>query len=154
MTDGLDKATMANAYARWAPIYDLVFGKVFEHGRMASIEAAERIGGRILEVGVGTGISLLSYKRTNRLVGVDYSEPMLRKAHERVVDGHVTPLVDDYCTGLGRRLSEQSIQQRGLAAAEEAGKDGDGCNAGTAHGAAARRGERPPNGTARIGHAR
>ena len=29
MTDGLDKATMANAYARWAPIYDLVFGKVF-----------------------------------------------------------------------------------------------------------------------------
>ena len=38
MTDGLDKATMANAYARWAPIYDLVFGKVFEHGRMASID--------------------------------------------------------------------------------------------------------------------
>jgi phosphatidylethanolamine/phosphatidyl-N-methylethanolamine N-methyltransferase len=51
---------------------------------MAAIEAAERIGGRILEVGVGTGISLPDYARRNRIVGVDYSEPMLRKAHERV----------------------------------------------------------------------
>ena len=37
MTDGLDKATMANAYARWAPIYDLVFGKVFDEGRKSTI---------------------------------------------------------------------------------------------------------------------
>ena len=44
------------------------------------------IGGRILEVGVGTGISLPDYARCNRLVGVDLSEPMLRKAHERVAE--------------------------------------------------------------------
>src|SRR5262245_26428589 len=90
MTDGLDKKTMANAYARWAPVYDLVFGKVFDEGRKATIEAAERIGGRILEIGVGTGISLSSYKRSNRLVGVDYSEPMLRKAQERVRENNLT----------------------------------------------------------------
>src|SRR5437899_12019833 len=88
--DTLDRGAVERAYARWAPVYDLVFGKVFEQGRMASIEAAERIGGRILEVGVGTGISLLSYKRTNRLVGVDYSEPMLRKAPERVIENNLT----------------------------------------------------------------
>jgi phosphatidylethanolamine/phosphatidyl-N-methylethanolamine N-methyltransferase len=82
----LDKEIIAKAYARWAPVYDLVFGAVFEHGRMASIAAAERIGGRILEVGVGTGISLPGYARTNKLVGVDLSEPMLRKAQERVVE--------------------------------------------------------------------
>ena len=35
-----------------------MFGAVFERGRHAAIAAAERIGGRILEVGVGTGISL------------------------------------------------------------------------------------------------
>jgi ubiquinone/menaquinone biosynthesis C-methylase UbiE len=58
--------------------------KVFERGRKASIAAAERIGGRILDVGIGTGISLLDYARTNRVVGVDYSEAMLRKAYERV----------------------------------------------------------------------
>jgi phosphatidylethanolamine/phosphatidyl-N-methylethanolamine N-methyltransferase len=80
----LDRETIAKAYARWAPVYDLVFGAVFERGRNAAIEAAERIGGRILEVGVGTGISLPDYSRKNRLFGVDISEPMLRKAQERV----------------------------------------------------------------------
>ena len=69
----LDQATIAKAYARWAPVYDVVFGTVFERGRNAAIEAAERIGGRILEVGVGTGISLPDYARHNRLVGVDIS---------------------------------------------------------------------------------
>jgi phosphatidylethanolamine/phosphatidyl-N-methylethanolamine N-methyltransferase len=82
----LDKGTIAKAYARWAPVYDLVFGAVFDRGRKAAIEAAERIGGRILEVGVGTGISLPDYARANRLVGVDLSEPMLRKARERVAE--------------------------------------------------------------------
>jgi phosphatidylethanolamine/phosphatidyl-N-methylethanolamine N-methyltransferase len=43
------------------------------------------VGGRILDVGIGTGISLTDYARTQRIVGVDYSEPMLRKAHERVL---------------------------------------------------------------------
>ena len=58
MGSELDKETIAKAYARWAPVYDLVFGAVFERGRRAAIAASERIGGRILEVGVGTGISL------------------------------------------------------------------------------------------------
>ena len=84
MTDTLDRGAVEKAYARWAPVYDIVFGKVFERGRRASIEAAERVGGRILEVGVGTGISLPDYARRNRLVGIDISAPMLRKAKERV----------------------------------------------------------------------
>lgn len=84
----IDKAGVARAYARWAPIYDFVFGKVFAPGRGAAIVAAELAcgagGGRILEVGVGTGISLPDYVRRNTIVGVDLSEPMLRKAQERV----------------------------------------------------------------------
>jgi phosphatidylethanolamine/phosphatidyl-N-methylethanolamine N-methyltransferase len=79
-----DLHTIERAYARWAPVYDLVFGAIFERGRHAAIAAAERIGGRVLEVGVGTGISLPAYSRATRLCGVDISEPMLRKAHERV----------------------------------------------------------------------
>jgi phosphatidylethanolamine/phosphatidyl-N-methylethanolamine N-methyltransferase len=86
----LDKGTIAKAYARWAPVYDLVFGAVFDKGRQAAIAAAERIGGRILEVGVGTGLSLPDYRRANRLVGVDISLPMLRKAHERVAAQRLT----------------------------------------------------------------
>jgi phosphatidylethanolamine/phosphatidyl-N-methylethanolamine N-methyltransferase len=80
----LDNEMIAKAYARWAPVYDLVFGAVFERGRHAAIAAAERIGGRILEVGIGTGLSLPDYSRSNRICGVDISEPMLRKAQERV----------------------------------------------------------------------
>lgn len=77
---------VAGAYARWAPVYDMVFGPVFRQGRSAAVEAAERIGGRILEVGVGTGISLPYYSNCNRIIGVDISEPMLQKARKRVYE--------------------------------------------------------------------
>ena len=78
------KAITANAYDSWAPIYDLVFGPVFQRGRAAAVEAAERAGGSVLEVGVGTGLSLASYSGGTRLTGVDISSPMLRKAQNRV----------------------------------------------------------------------
>jgi phosphatidylethanolamine/phosphatidyl-N-methylethanolamine N-methyltransferase len=90
MASELDKDAVARAYARWAPVYDIVFGAVFERGRKASIAAAERIGGSILEVGVGTGLSLPDYSWTNRLVGVDLSAPMLRKAKERAAEHRLT----------------------------------------------------------------
>jgi phosphatidylethanolamine/phosphatidyl-N-methylethanolamine N-methyltransferase len=82
----LDLVTLHKAYARWAPVYDLIFGAVFDRGRRAAIAAAERVGGRILEVGVGTGISLPGYSPQNRIIGIDLSEPMLRKARRRVAD--------------------------------------------------------------------
>jgi len=95
MTAEIDRLTVTRAYARWAPVYDLVFGAVFDRGRRAAIAAADRVGGRILEVGVGTGISLPDYSPRNRIVGVDISEPMLRKAQKRVAElslGHVERL--------------------------------------------------------------
>jgi phosphatidylethanolamine/phosphatidyl-N-methylethanolamine N-methyltransferase len=82
----LDRHTIEQAYALWAPFYDVVFGAVFEQARHAAVRAAESAGGRILEVGVGTGISLPAYAPTSRLVGVDLSEPMLRKAQRRVAE--------------------------------------------------------------------
>jgi phosphatidylethanolamine/phosphatidyl-N-methylethanolamine N-methyltransferase len=84
----INRRSVERAYARWAPIYDFVFGAVFDVGRRAAIDAAERMcgrgGGRILEVGVGTGISLPEYAAANRIVGIDLSAPMLRKACARV----------------------------------------------------------------------
>lgn len=80
----MQRDAVAAAYDRWAPIYDLLFGGVFETGRREAITAADRIGGRILEVGVGTGISLPQYQAKNRLVGIDISDAMLEKARRRV----------------------------------------------------------------------
>ena len=82
----LDLVTLQKAYARWAPVYDLVFGALFNRGRRAAIAAAEQVGGRILEVGVGTGISLPGYSPQNRIIGIDLSEAMLRKAQRRVAN--------------------------------------------------------------------
>lgn len=84
MANDIDRAGVAKAYERWAPVYDLVFGKVFDHGRQSTIREADRVGGRILDVGVGTGLSLTDYAKSTRICGVDISEPMLRKAQERV----------------------------------------------------------------------
>ena len=80
----MDRDGVAAAYGRWAPIYDIVFGPVFRQGRRAAVIAAERIGGHILEVGVGTGLSLTDYGKSNHIVGIDISEPMLDKARKRV----------------------------------------------------------------------
>jgi phosphatidylethanolamine/phosphatidyl-N-methylethanolamine N-methyltransferase len=85
-TSDIERNAVEKAYNRWAPIYDLVFGPVFERGRHAAILAADQIGGRILEVGVGTGISLPDYARTSGIVGVDISDAMLCKARERVAE--------------------------------------------------------------------
>jgi phosphatidylethanolamine/phosphatidyl-N-methylethanolamine N-methyltransferase len=107
MTGELSNASVAKAYAQWArfaPVYDLVFGPAFAQGRKESIAAAERVGGRILDLGVGTGIALKEYSGENRVVGVDYSEPMLRKAQQRVKEhrlGHVEALAVMDGTRLG-----------------------------------------------------
>ncbi|WP_426436237.1 methyltransferase domain-containing protein [Bradyrhizobium genosp. P] len=81
-----DRETVEQAYDRWAPIYDLVFGGVFSKGRQAAIQATNKIGGRVLEVGVGTGISLPLYGQHLRIFGTDISEAMLEKAKKRVVE--------------------------------------------------------------------
>src|SRR5262245_33082807 len=90
MTTEFDRETVTKAYARWAPIYDLVFARIFERGHRAAVAACERVGGRILEVGVGTGLTLPYYSRTSRVVGIDFSEPMLKKARERVAEEGLT----------------------------------------------------------------
>jgi len=79
-----DREAVEQAYDRWAPIYDLVFGGVFSKGRDAAIQATNKIGGRVLEVGVGTGISLPLYGSNLRIFGTDISEAMLAKAKRRV----------------------------------------------------------------------
>src|ERR1700753_842216 len=84
-----DRESGEQAYGRWAPIYDLVFGGVFSKGRDAAIQATNKLGGRVLEVGVGTGISLPLYSPHVRIFGTDISEEMWKKAKRRVAEGNL-----------------------------------------------------------------
>jgi len=81
---GVDLASVRRAYRRYAGVYDLVFGAVFESGRRAAVELLNGIScRRILEVGVGTGLSLPAYRRDKRIVGIDVSTEMLDRARQR-----------------------------------------------------------------------
>jgi phosphatidylethanolamine/phosphatidyl-N-methylethanolamine N-methyltransferase len=73
------------AYRRYANVYDALFGPVLQPGRKAVMEALEcRPGERVLEVGVGTGLSLPLYPPYVRVTGIDLSSEMLDKARTRV----------------------------------------------------------------------
>jgi phosphatidylethanolamine/phosphatidyl-N-methylethanolamine N-methyltransferase len=78
---------VVEAYGRWAPVYDLAFAAVMRAGRVAAAAAASAAagpGGRIVDVGVGTGLELPMFDPGVRLTGIDLSEPMLRGAQRRV----------------------------------------------------------------------
>ena len=82
-----DRQVMEKAYARWAPVYDVLCGPVFVNGRRAAARAARDVGGRILEIGVGTGLSFDDYDATTEITGIDTSEPMIARARLRAASG-------------------------------------------------------------------
>ena len=78
------------AYRRYAAVYDAVFGPVLQPGRKAVMQALGlRPGDRVLEVGVGTGLSLPLYPRDVKITGIDLSREMLEKARRRVERRHL-----------------------------------------------------------------
>ena len=90
--------TVKAAYRRYAGFYDALFGPVLQPGRKAVIEALNcQPGERVLEVGVGTGLSLDLYPASVRVTGIDVSREMLEKARRRVAKrrlGHVEALLE------------------------------------------------------------
>ncbi len=86
----LTNTDVEDAYARWAPIYDKVFTLTMRPGRTAAAAAINRIGGRVIDVGIGTGLELPMFDPSVRITGIDLSEPMLRIAQKRVDDLKLT----------------------------------------------------------------
>jgi len=92
----MNRESVLSAYARLAPVYDFAFGRSLESGRRLAVSLANRIPGRVLELGVGTGISLQGYRSDHEVTGIDLSEKMLEKARTRVFDlklSHVKELL-------------------------------------------------------------
>jgi len=82
-TPTLDNEAVRKAYRRWAPVYDHTFGRVAAVGRRRAVSYINTRAGRVLEVGVGTGLSLPAYKPHLEVVGLDISPDMLDKARPR-----------------------------------------------------------------------
>jgi phosphatidylethanolamine/phosphatidyl-N-methylethanolamine N-methyltransferase len=83
----IDGSHVVAAYARWAPTYDKWFGALTTRARRTGVAEINKLPpARVLELGVGTGISLPEYDRKHRIVGIDLSRDMLDIARKRVAD--------------------------------------------------------------------
>jgi phosphatidylethanolamine/phosphatidyl-N-methylethanolamine N-methyltransferase len=80
----MDITAVQKAYARWAPHYDISFGLISDYGRKQTVQMMNQKPGRILEVGVGTGLALPHYHNFMSVTGIDLSENMLKRAKDRV----------------------------------------------------------------------
>ena len=71
-------------YRFYAPLYDLVFGAVLGPGRRRMTDAvAAHAPARVLEIGVGTGLTLQRYHPDSHVTGIDLSPEMLEHARRR-----------------------------------------------------------------------
>jgi phosphatidylethanolamine/phosphatidyl-N-methylethanolamine N-methyltransferase len=84
-SETMDLHDTIRTYRLFSGSYDIVFGPVFHPGRKEAVRIAnDRPGQRILEAGVGTGLSLPHFRPDSRVTGIDVSEEMLAKARRRV----------------------------------------------------------------------
>lgn len=74
-----------NVYSHYAGIYDVIFDRILDPGRQAAVDLL-RIGprDRVLEIGIGTGLSLRYFPACGSITGIDISTAMLAEAEERV----------------------------------------------------------------------
>jgi len=81
----MDNASIINAYKRYARSYDCLFGRILDPGRRLVVEKMNCLPGeKVLEVGVGTGLSLPCYPDRTSVVGIDISPHMLARANQRI----------------------------------------------------------------------
>jgi len=81
----MDLRDTIRTYRLFSGSYDIVFGPVFHPGRKEAVRIVnDRPGQRILEVGVGTGLSLPYFRADSHVTGIDISAEMLAKARDRV----------------------------------------------------------------------
>ena len=75
---------MERVYNRYSGVYDFLFGRVFQSGREMGPELLDLFpGAQLLEVGVGTGLSLPVLPRNIDITAIDLSQKMLEQAEKR-----------------------------------------------------------------------
>ena len=77
----VDGDLIERLYARFASVYNWLCGPILHAGRCEAMRALQlRSGDSVLEVGIGTGLTVALYPGDCRVTGIDISEPMLREA--------------------------------------------------------------------------
>jgi phosphatidylethanolamine/phosphatidyl-N-methylethanolamine N-methyltransferase len=90
----MEADAIKRVYSIFSGFYDVVFGPLFHASRAEAIGMLNiQKGENILEVGVGTGLSLPYYPRGCKVVGIDFCEEMLDKGRVRL-DRHPLPHVE------------------------------------------------------------
>ena len=80
-------ALVQRAYDRIARVYDFFFGAILQPGRVRAVRSIpSRPGLRVLELGIGTGLTAPLYSREWSVVGVDLSSAMLMQAQKRIAE--------------------------------------------------------------------
>ena len=78
------QASVNATYATLAPLYDVIYGALLQPGRRRALDRLAPVPGeRILEVGVGTGLTLHRFPPACFVTAVDVSGPMLGRAAVR-----------------------------------------------------------------------
>jgi len=71
-------------YSLYSHFYDSFFGAIFHPGLRAASELMNiQPGEKVLEVGIGTGMSLSLYPDNVEVVGIDISQDMIKQAGEK-----------------------------------------------------------------------
>ncbi|MDW4548481.1 class I SAM-dependent methyltransferase [Defluviimonas sp. D31] len=86
----MELAAVKTSYKYWAPVYDYTFGAITRAGRRRTVDYINTRSGRVLEIGVGTGLSLHRYGSHLEVMGIDVSPDMLDKARQKVVEKGLT----------------------------------------------------------------
>jgi phosphatidylethanolamine/phosphatidyl-N-methylethanolamine N-methyltransferase len=93
--------SMEGIYSFYSPFYDLIFGKMLEAGRRQALHYLNPANRKVLEVGIGTGLTLRHYPKSCQIVGIDISAKMIERAKKRVKEMgnglHVELEVMDAC---------------------------------------------------------
>jgi phosphatidylethanolamine/phosphatidyl-N-methylethanolamine N-methyltransferase len=72
-------------YSHYAGVYDMFFDRILDPGRQAAVDLLRiEPSDRVLEIGIGTGLSLRYFPPCASITGIDISTAMLAEAQERV----------------------------------------------------------------------
>jgi phosphatidylethanolamine/phosphatidyl-N-methylethanolamine N-methyltransferase len=95
----MDAESLDRAYSFYSNFYDVIWHKLFHESREEAVALLNLQGGeRVLDVGVGTGLSLSFYPKNCTVVGIDLCDAMLKKGRQRLAhsgDSHIELLEMD-----------------------------------------------------------